>query len=69
MKREFSFPVWRTQAGGLVKRVGQGRYIFVEPPDYPGLDIGHEMPEGWKIVPGNELAKTKEAEILSKKAV
>mgnify|MGYP001578523602 FL=1 len=55
-KREFNFPVWHTQGGGLARQVGD-QYIFVEKPhDSVGVDIGDFMPEEWGLHPANELA-------------
>lgn len=55
MSRNFNFPVWGTQGGGLVREVN-GTYIFVTKPDCPGLDVGDEMPAEWGIAPANDLA-------------
>ena len=55
--REYQFPVWATQGGGLVREVG-GVYIFVKkPPDFPELGVGDEMPEKWDVIPANNLAR------------
>jgi len=56
MKRNYSYPVYGTQGGGLVREVG-GTFIFVTKPDCPGLDVGDEMPEEWGIVAANKLAQ------------
>ncbi len=56
MSREYKYPVWGTQGGGLVREVN-GTYIFVEKPDCPELDVGDEMPEEWGIVPANHFAR------------
>lgn len=56
MKRQYNYPVWGTQGGGLVRAVN-GTYIFVEKPDCPGLDVGDEMPEMWGIIPANNHAR------------
>jgi len=53
--REFRYPVFATQGGGLVREVN-GRYIFVVKPDCPGLDVGDEMPSEWGIASANRLA-------------
>lgn len=55
-QREYSFPVWGTQGGGLVRAV-KGVYIFVEKPDCPGLVVGDELPAEWDIIPANTLAR------------
>lgn len=57
MEREYNFPVWGTQGGGLVREVAPNKYIFVEKPDCPGLDIGDFMPEEWGIIPANRPAR------------
>ena len=54
---QYNFPVWGTQGGGLVREIGRDRYIFVEKPDCPGLDVGDYMPEEWGIIPANQSAK------------
>ena len=56
MPREYNFPVFTTQGGGLV-RVVRDTFIFVEKPNCPGLDVGNEMPEEWGIQPANKLAR------------
>ena len=56
-ERVYNFPVWGTQGGGLVREVGSNRYIFVEKPDCPGLDVGDYMPEEWGIAPANQTAR------------
>ncbi len=56
MAREYRYPVWGTQGGGLVREVG-GKFIFVEKPDCPGLDVGDEMPAEWGIASANEHAR------------
>ncbi|PIQ67349.1 hypothetical protein COY25_01345 [Candidatus Uhrbacteria bacterium CG_4_10_14_0_2_um_filter_41_7] len=56
MERQYNYPVWGTQGGGLVREVN-GTYIFVEKPDCPGLDVGDEMPEMWGIIPANQQAR------------
>jgi len=54
--RTYSYPVWGTQGGGLVREVN-GKHIFVEKPDCPGLDVGDDMPEEWGLIPANRLAQ------------
>ena len=56
MKREYRFPVFGTQGGGLVRYI-KGICIFVEKPDIQGLDVGDIMPSEWSIVPANDLAR------------
>lgn len=55
MARKYSYPVWVTQGGGLVREV-KGTYIFIEKPNCPGLDVGDEMPDEWGIISANEHA-------------
>ena len=56
-EREYNFPVFGTQGGGLVREVGRNQYIFVEaPPAGMGLGIGDHMPEQWGIIAANDAA-------------
>jgi hypothetical protein len=57
--KHYKFPVYGTQGGGLAREVN-GKYIFVEKPDCPGLDIGDEVPEQWDLIPANQSAKDSE---------
>ena len=57
---DYPYPVWGTQGGGLVRRVGK-TYIFVEKPDCPGLDVGDELPEEWGIASANRKALAEDA--------
>ena len=54
--REYDYPVWATQGGGLARSVGD-TYIFIEKPDCPGLDVGDNVPKEWGVMPVNALAK------------
>lgn len=54
--RQYRFPVWGTQGGGLVRRIGD-KYVFVEKPDVPGLDVGDTMPHEWGVIEANDLAR------------
>jgi hypothetical protein len=54
--QKYDYPVYGTQGGGLVRRVGN-QCIFVEKPDCPGLDVGDTMPTDWDIIPANQLAR------------
>ncbi len=54
--REYSYPVYGTQGGGLV-RWDNDTFIFVEKPGCPGLGVGDEMPKGWGVTPANEHAR------------
>ena len=56
MERDYSYPVWYTQGGGLAREVN-GTLIFVEKPGCPGLGVGDEVPAEWDTVPANELAR------------
>ena len=56
MPREYKFPVFGTQGGGLVREVTPSHYVFVEKPDCPGLDVGDDMPKEWGIAAANNAA-------------
>ncbi len=56
MEREYNFPVFGTQGGGLVQEVAPNTYVFVEAPDCPGLQVGDFMPSEWGIVAANQQA-------------
>lgn len=56
-EREYQYPVFATQGGGLVREVN-GKFIFVTDPDCPGLHIGDEMPVEWDYQPANQLARS-----------
>ena len=56
MHRNYNYPVWATQGGGLAREVN-GKQIFIEKPDCPGLDIGDDVPAEWDLVPVNEMAR------------
>ncbi len=56
MSREYNYPVFGTQGGGLAREV-RGQLIFVEKPDCPGLDVGDDVPAEWDYQPANELAR------------
>lgn len=55
----YDFPVFGTQGGGLVREVSKNphRYVFVEVPDCPGLDVDDFMPEEWGVMPANMQAQ------------
>ena len=58
LKREYSYPVYGTQGGGLVRWDNDNlTYIFLEKPDCPGFGVGDEMPKGWGVTPANEHAR------------
>ena len=59
VERTYNYPVFGTQGGGLVREVSQNPfiYVFVEKPDYPGLDVGDTMPKEWDIAPANQAAR------------
>lgn len=67
--KEYPFPVWATQGGGLVQEVTPNVFIFVEaPPEGFGLGIGDFMPKEWDYLPANKLAQealTQEREDLT----
>jgi hypothetical protein len=56
MTKEYDFPVYATQGGGVARKSGK-LFIFVEAPNCPGLDVGDAVPEEWDIVPINDAAK------------
>ena len=58
-EKTYNFPVFGTQGGGLVREIKTDKgykYIFVEKPDCPGLDVGDFMPKEWDIIPANRQA-------------
>jgi len=60
--RDYNFPVYYTQGGGLVREVEVAdecyEYVFVEaPPSEFGLVVGDFMPKEWDIIPANEPAR------------
>lgn len=58
--KEYNFPVWGTQGGGLVREISQNpyRYVFVEaPPEGMGLGVGDFKPDEWDIIPANRQAR------------
>jgi hypothetical protein len=59
MERDYNYPVFGTQGGGLVREVSQNpfSYVFVEKPDCPGLDVGDTMPKEWDLIPANQAAR------------
>ncbi len=57
MSGTYSFPVFETQNGGLV-RADNDNFIFIEEPNCHGLGIGDEMPIEWRITPANEAAQS-----------
>ena len=64
MERQYKFPVYGTQGGGFVREVSKNpyRYMFVEKPNCPGLDVGDFMPEGWDLIPANQAARDETVE-------
>lgn len=54
------YAVWKTEGGGLVKRIPGERFEFVvapiESPDNRQYKVGDKMPDGWSIHPYNSLA-------------
>lgn len=53
--KQYDFPVYGTQCGGLVK-FNVKCFIFVEKPCCPGYEIGDVMPDNWGIT---EMANPK----------
>ncbi|MBI4155793.1 MAG: hypothetical protein HY507_01000 [Candidatus Zambryskibacteria bacterium] len=64
-EKTYNFPVFGTQGGGLVREVSPNKFIFVEKPDCPGLDVGDFMPEEWDYQPANHAAR----EVLDQEAL
>ncbi|OHB14468.1 MAG: hypothetical protein A2431_00395 [Candidatus Zambryskibacteria bacterium RIFOXYC1_FULL_39_10] len=63
--KEYPFPVWATQGGGLVQQTAPNIFVFVEaPPEGFGLNVGDAMPKEWDIIPANRQADEKEREDL-----
>lgn len=56
-ERTYNFPVFGTQGGGLVREVSPNKFIFVEKPNCPGLDVGDFMPDEWDYQPANRVAR------------
>ena len=55
--KDYKYPVYATQGGGLARFVGE-TLIFVEVPSAGmGLDVGDEVPLEWDYQPANELAR------------
>jgi len=42
-------PVYGTQGGGLAREVN-GRFIFVEVPEWGSFKVGDEVPAEWSVV-------------------
>jgi hypothetical protein len=56
--KDYDYPVYATQGGGLATFRGRDTLIFVEaPPAGMGLDVGDEVPHEWDYQPANELAR------------
>lgn len=62
-KKQYNFPVYATQGGGLVRYIGNTA-IFVEAPNCQelGLKVGDTMPTEWGIIPANDLARRENAD-------
>ena len=58
VERVYKYPVWVTQDGTLARSIGDGRYIFITKPNRLGLDldVGDDVPGGWRLNPFNDLA-------------
>lgn len=52
----YPFPVYTTDYGGKMKRVGSN-FFFLEKPNFPGFEIGAVMPDDWQVFPDNKLAE------------
>jgi hypothetical protein len=53
---QYTFPVFGTTIGGVVRLLGS-RLFFVEPPSNGERSVGEEAPEGIRIWPANLLAR------------
>lgn len=56
VEQEYTYPVYSTQGGGLVRFVGNHAVFIVAPP-WGSLGIGDYMPEEWDVIPDNDLAR------------
>jgi hypothetical protein len=45
--------IFSTYHNGFVRRVGD-RFFFIEKPNFPGIEVGDELPDDWELVPANE---------------
>lgn len=55
--KNYDFPVWHTQGGGLARHAGGDVYTFVEAPDSStGLRVSDTVPKEWGLVPANKKA-------------
>lgn len=52
----YAFPIYTTDYGGKMKRVGSS-FIFLEKPNFPGFEVDDVMPEDWQVFPANKLAE------------
>ena len=60
MAKNYPFPVWGTQGGGLVRQEGD-HYVFVESPGFDGIQVGDRMHPMWDLIPANEAAHEEDA--------
>lgn len=58
LNKEYNFPVYGTQGGGLAKYEGN-TLVWVEPPteDFPDMKVGDPIPEEWGTAAANQRAQ------------
>ena len=59
MTREFDFPVYGTQGGGLARML-DGAFVWVKTPQVSAFNYmkeGDQIPEEWDLIPANEAAR------------
>lgn len=61
--KQYDFPVYGTQGGGLVK-FNVKCFTFVEKPYYPGFEVGDVMPDDWGIT---EMVNYNNCELVNHK--
>ena len=48
--------IYTNEHAGWVREI-EGHFIFITDPNYIGLDVGYDVPDGWTLDPVNQLAK------------
>lgn len=56
VQSDYTYPVWGTQGGGLVREVN-GQHVFVTKPDCVAYNVGDTMPPEWGLIPANAAAR------------
>lgn len=59
--RNYEFPVYSTNAGGIACSI-YGGMRFIEAPNFSEFIIGDVVPEDWELSPANFLAKCEVAD-------